>query len=133
MNRPRLVLEPGLYAVIHGAVFPSVDPLDGCLRADLAAAGEQSAVRPEAEVPEGMAAERGWRWLRVVGPLDFSAVGILAGIAAPLAREGVSIFVLSTYETDHLLLREADLDRAVEALQGEGYRIEGDLGLARRR
>lgn len=124
MERPEIVLEPGLYAVIRGgAPLPRAAAGDARLRADLAAAGERSAVLPEEEVPARATAEHGWRWLRVVGPFGFDAVGIIAPIAAALASARVPIFVLSTWETDHVLVKERDRERAVAALRGAGYEV----------
>lgn len=77
---------------------------------------ELSILCRNALVPEGVTAERGWRAFKVMGPLDFSLFGILARIAVPLAQAKVSIFALSTYDTDYVLVREADLDRAAEVL-----------------
>jgi hypothetical protein len=57
--------------------------------------------------------------------LDFSLVGVLASLALPLAQAGVSIFTLSTYDTDYLLVRQVDLDRATQALIQAGHRLEG--------
>jgi hypothetical protein len=74
-------------------------------------------------LPVGVMAETGWRALRVVGRLDFSLVGILASIASPLAQAGVSIFALSTYDTDYVLVKEFDLERAMEALGAAGFPI----------
>ncbi len=67
--------------------------------------------------------EDGWRGFRVEGPLPFSMVGVLAGLSGVLAENGISIFALSTYQTDYLLVKEADFDRAAAALAGAGYGI----------
>jgi hypothetical protein len=86
---------------------------------------ELSVVCPEVSVPDGITAERGWRAFRVAGVLDFALVGVLASLAVPLAGAGVGLFVISTYDTDYLLIREPDLDRAVEVLVAAGHCIEG--------
>lgn len=89
---------------------------------------ELSIVCAESAVPATVErAERGWRVLRVVGPLDFNAVGVMASLAAPLARAGISILALATFDTDFLLVREPDLGRAIAALQAAGHRV-GDRG-----
>ena len=80
---------------------------------------ELSIVGPEARLPEDAQAERGWRGFKVEGPLDFALTGILARLAAPLAEAGISIFAISTYDTDYLLVRAADLDAAIAVLQRE--------------
>jgi uncharacterized protein len=74
-------------------------------------------------IPEGVRAERGWRCLRVAGRLDFSLTGVLASIAGPLAAAGVSIFALSTYDTDYVLVAARSLDVAVEALRRAGHEV----------
>ncbi len=68
-------------------------------------------------------AEPGWRCLRVLGPLGFGMTGVLASLSGPLASSGVSIFVVSTYETDYLMVQERDLERAVDALTRAGHRV----------
>lgn len=84
---------------------------------------EVSVVCPEEFVPEGTEAERGWKVLRVEGPLAFSMTGVLACLTAPLAQAGISIFVLSTYDTDYLLVRDGDVASAIVALQGAGHTV----------
>ena len=84
---------------------------------------ELSVVCGQDVVPPGVTAERDWRCLCVAGPLDFSLVGILASLTAPLAEAGLSVFAVSTYDTDYLLVRAADLARAIETLEGAGHRV----------
>jgi uncharacterized protein len=84
---------------------------------------ELSLVLPEDRAPVGAKVEPGWRALQVEGPLDFSLTGILAGLAAPLARAQVSLFAISTYDTDILLVRADDLAKAVRILEENGYII----------
>ena len=84
---------------------------------------ELSIVCPEAIVPTGVRKESGWRALGFEGPLDFSLVGVLAAIAGPLAEAGVSVFAVSTYDTDYVLVCEEQLERALAALRGRGYEI----------
>ena len=85
---------------------------------------ELSIVCDERFVPfEFVAVERGFRMLMVEGPLDFSLTGVMASIAGPLAEAGVSMFAISTYDTDYVLVREERLAEAVEALRGAGWEI----------
>ena len=70
-----------------------------------------------------LAREDGWRALRIAGTLDFSLTGILSGIASILAEEKIGIFAVSTYDTDYILVKRENLDRAVEALRREGYEV----------
>jgi uncharacterized protein len=92
---------------------------------------ELSIVCPEEVVPEGVSGERGWRALKLEGPFELSTVGILASIAAPLAEAGVSIFAVSTFDTDYLLVRGEQLDFAVDTLREHGHRIS-DFSTGRR-
>ena len=85
---------------------------------------ELSLVCETSALPEGtIAREDGWRALRVTGVLDFSLVGILAKLSGLLAKEGLSIFAVSTYRTDYLLIRAEALERAKAALSNAGYAI----------
>ncbi|MBN1372589.1 MAG: ACT domain-containing protein, partial [Anaerolineaceae bacterium] len=77
-------------------------------------------------VPGGVRAEGGWRALKVLGPLDFSLTGILAGLASTLAAAGVSIFALSTFDTDYIMVKESSLGTAIEALREQGHTIHAD-------
>ena len=86
---------------------------------------ETSIVCDDRSVPEGVQAERGFRALRVEDTLSFSATGVLASIAQPLADAGVSIFVISTFDTDYVLVREASLDDAVRVLREAGHTVSG--------
>lgn len=88
---------------------------------------ETSVVCGAAVVPAGVRAEFGWRALRVAGPLDFALTGVLLALLRPLAAAGVSVFAVSTFDTDYVLVREAALDAALVALRGAGHRVaEGD-------
>jgi uncharacterized protein len=88
-------------------------------------ADELSVVCAEDAVPADIRAERGFLCLAVTGPLDFAATGILASLAAPLAEAGISIFVLSTFDTDLLLIRQALLPQAVAVLRAAGHHLSG--------
>jgi hypothetical protein len=95
----------------------------GGLSAVVHAPGEVTVVCAAARVPDGVRAERGWRALRVAGPLDFALTGVLATIAVPLADAGVSIFAVSTFDTDYVLVRADRLEAAVGALRAAGHRV----------
>jgi hypothetical protein len=86
---------------------------------------EVSVVCLESQVPEGVRLATGWRCLAVEGPLPFELTGALASLATPLARAGVSLFSISTFDTDYLLVREPDVRKAVDALQSHGHRVAG--------
>lgn len=87
-------------------------------------ADELSVVCPEESVPEDVGCERGWRVLKLEGPLDFSLVGVLAKITGALAEADVSVFVISTFDTDYVLVRENLLNTAVTILRDAGYEVQ---------
>jgi hypothetical protein len=80
-------------------------------------------VCPEEIVPEGTRCEKGFRCIKVGGPLDFSLTGILSSLTIPLAQAGISVLALSTFDTDYLLVKEAQVDRAIQKLSQAGYRF----------
>lgn len=78
----------------------------------------------EEAVPSDIQCDRGWRLLGVHGPLDLSMVGVLAGLATTLAGAEVSIFAISTFDTDYLLVRDKDVRRALDALREARYVVD---------
>lgn len=84
---------------------------------------ELSVVCQEISIPEDIGTERNWSCLKVEGPLDFGLTGILAGLSKILADCSISIFVISTYDTDYILVREKDLGSAFKALFDAGYTV----------
>ncbi|MFD1148789.1 ACT domain-containing protein [Saccharothrix hoggarensis] len=84
---------------------------------------ELSVVCPSERAPETAAVQPGWRLLTVRGPLEFTLTGIMAALSGELAAAGVSLFALSTYDTDHLLVKAGDLGRAVRALRASGHEV----------
>ena len=84
---------------------------------------EVSVVCEQRLVPAGTKAENGWRAFRVAGTLDFALTGILARISTTLAQAGVSIFAVSTFDTDYILVREAAFDAALGALVAAGLEV----------
>ena len=84
---------------------------------------ELSIVCSEVNIPKDVLCERGWMIFKVQGTLDFGLVGILAKITAALANAGLSIFAVSTYNTDYILVKEKDLEDAIIALRNDGHEI----------
>lgn len=97
----------------HGAGFSSITRT----------AQELSIVCAANAVPAGVVRESDWRAFQVEGPLSFNETGILAAIAAPLAAAEISIFAISTYDTDYVLVREADAGRATQVLTAAGHKV----------
>ena len=119
----RLRTLPDSYAVVRlhpGADLPAwVDkgPFRSVTRTD----NEVSVVCRDHDVPEGESVDRGWTVLEAMGPLDFSLSGIIASLIQPLADAQLPIFVISTFESDYVLIRSADLGRAADALEDAGH------------
>lgn len=86
-------------------------------------AEELSITTVQRVLPADVACVRDYRALRVRGPLPLDLIGILAAIADPLADAGLSIFAISTYDTDYVLVKAQDLDAALEVLERAGHQI----------
>ena len=87
---------------------------------------EKSLVCPTCSVPpDTTAREDHWRAFRVEGSMDFSLIGILAGISGILARQKISIFAVSTFDTDYVLTKEEHFAKALSVLRDAGYTIRG--------
>lgn len=91
-------------------------------------AEELSILCEEAMVPTEISAERGWRCMMLQGPFPFELTGILLAALAPLAEAGIGIFALSTFDTDYVLVKEAALEPALDALRRSGHRIAHSRG-----
>jgi hypothetical protein len=123
-----LAVEDGLLAICR---LPAGSPMpEWAGRAQrfltLSRTADELSITADAEVvPPDAHCARGYRALRVEGALAFDLVGVLASIAAPLAEAGISIFNISTYDTDYILVKTGDLARAVAALERAGHRVRG--------
>ena len=85
-------------------------------------ADEISLVCPTGDVPRtALAREDGWRAFRVKGSMDFSLVGVLARLSGALASRDIPIFAVSTFDTDYILVKDADFERALAALAEAGF------------
>ena len=123
----RLEIVDGLYAMVRlapDAPVPSwaTDAHDRFLsitRTDC----ELSIVCRESAVPPAIAAQRGWRCLRVAGNLPFDLVGVAAAITAPLAAAGIALLLIATYETDYLFVAQPGFASACDALEAAGHEV----------
>ena len=89
---------------------------------------EISVVCLTADVPHAtLAREDGWRALRVAEPMNFGLMGVLTGISTVLAQAGISIFAVSTFDTDYILIKGENLGLAQSALEAGGYTIENPV------
>ena len=84
---------------------------------------ELSLVCLQEKVPAKTRCEKDFRCFKVGGPLDFSLTGILSSLTIPLAQAGISILAISTFDTDYLLVKEVQVDRAVQKLSQAGHRF----------
>jgi uncharacterized protein len=121
-----LAVLPGTYAIARFApdatipfpysesFFYSVSKTDQ----ELSLVCEEKFLRPDVQ------AERGRRLIRVESALAFSLTGIVASLAGPLAEAAVSIFSVSTYDTDYLLVRDEDVEKAIAALERAGHKVQ---------
>src|SRR5687768_15806454 len=87
-------------------------------------ADELSIVCRQSLVPDSTRCEGGWRCLRVAGTMDFSMIGVIASFSRLLAEADIGIFVLSTFDTDYLLVKADNLNKAVAALRASGHAVE---------
>lgn len=78
---------------------------------------ELSIVCLDKNVPSEIKCEKGWRILKIEGPLDFSLIGILSKISTLLANEKISIFAVSTYDTDYILIKEESIENSIRILE----------------
>jgi hypothetical protein len=128
MPAPRVTLFPlpGQFAICRLAADAPLPAwaASGPLVSITRTGEELSVVCAEDLVPQGARVERGWRCLGVRGPLDFALTGVLAALAVPLEQSGISLFAISTYDTDYVLVRDADFARTVQVLRGAGHTIK---------
>ena len=85
---------------------------------------ELSVVCRQELVPPGTHAQAGWRCLRVAGAMPLTAAGVLASLTTPLAKAGVGVFAVSTFDTDYLLAKAEEFPKTVAALRGAGHVVE---------
>ncbi|MGD8787805.1 MAG: ACT domain-containing protein [Phycisphaerales bacterium] len=77
-------------------------------------------------IPANTEYDSDWRCFRIGGSFDFNQIGVISSLAAPLAEAGVSIFVVSTYDTDYVLVKEEKIEQAVNVLTDNGHLIAGE-------
>lgn len=106
------VPEPSLFSVGGVTVVSVISAPDGV-----------TVVCPTRVAPATDTREDGWRLLSVRGPLEFALTGVMAALAGELAAAGVSLFAVSTYDTDHVLVQGDDLERAIRALREAGHEV----------
>lgn len=126
VDQLHLEVRPEVYAVCK------LDPTEPWPALPASTPGLYSVSRSETEVsiictedlvPPNATVEPGWRALTITGELEFDLIGILAGVTSAIAAASISVFALSTFDTDHLFVRTEDLSATVTALRGAGYLV----------
>ncbi len=120
-----LTLLPHRYTVCRFAPEAPIptEMMRGDLFCIIRTPDELSIVCSESDAPTPEVVERGWRVLKLEGPFPFEMTGVLVSVLNPLAEAGVSIFALSTYDTDYVLIKEEKLDEAVAVLTRAGHQL----------
>lgn len=122
----KFILLPDEYSIYRfgPGQIPSFDPRSQAFYCVTSTMEEVSVVCASGALEGALKVEYGWRLLKIAGPLDFSLVGVLAEASRILAAAMVSIFAVSTFDTDYLLVKAGKLDDARAALEGGGHSVE---------
>jgi hypothetical protein len=115
----------GLYAIARLGAGDDVPPWAhrGAFASITRTPHELSIVCEEGSVPDEVTAERGWRCLGLAGPIAFETTGVAASFTRTLAERAISVFVVSTFDTDYILVRASVVDEAIEALREAGHTV----------
>ncbi len=120
----KLLLLENEYSILKMPEYAFLGGIEGELVSVTKARGELSLVCPAERAPSGhLERSDGWKALRIDGRLDFALTGVIAGISGALSEEKIPVFVISTFLTDYLLVREDDVFRAVDVLSRRGYSV----------
>lgn len=126
----RLIILPGLLGIAKLSPMEAI-PLwatEGGFFSVTRTPHELSIVTLEENLPATVNANKGWRMFQIQGPIELSEIGVLNSLTAPLAHAGISIFAISTFDTDYLLVKEESLKRATQTLQDAGHSIASSVG-----
>lgn len=122
--RLRISILPDLLAVSRLASDAAVPTwIRGMFTSVTRTPDELSIICDDDAVPDDVKSERGWRALRVEGPIPFEMTGVAAALIAPLAEARISVFLMATYDTDYLLLKSDVFERAVAILRDAGHDV----------
>ena len=120
-----LIVLPSTFAVVRLAPDSDIPKwLSGELVSITRTSAELSIVCPVSSVPRDIQVAITWKCLKVVGPLDFSLVGVLQALIDPLVARQISVFTISTWDTDYLLVDSRSLSDALAALCEAGHRLK---------
>ena len=114
---------PGSYAICRLGAHSAVPnwAVNGGFFSVTSTADELSIVCPAAQVPVEIAREEDWACLKLEGPFPFSETGVLASFVQPLSERAIPLFAVSTFDTDYLLVKQAWVEKAVEALKDASH------------
>jgi hypothetical protein len=120
-----LTILPDTFAVCRLDVNAAIPPwaTAGGFFSITRTAEELSIVCLQSSVPESTRCEQDWRCFKLAGPIPFMMVGVLASLVQPLAEAGISVFAVSTFDTDYLLVKSRDLASAIDALRQKGHTV----------
>jgi hypothetical protein len=116
---------PGVFGVVRldaGSVVP-LWASSGIFSAVVRSSEEVSLVCDQAQIPPDVLCDRDWVALKVEGPMALSLTGVLSSLISPLASRGIAVFVLSTFDTDYILVKQSQVLLAEEVLRGEGHQV----------
>ena len=119
----KLHLLPQTYAIAKTSQRPKLEEHGSALLAIIFDGKTYTWVGPQESLPAGATAERDYRALEVEGPLSFDMTGVIAAISDVLANAGVPIFVISTYDTDYILIGATAFNKAIKSLERAGHEI----------
>jgi uncharacterized protein len=126
MKKLNLILSPHLYAVCQ--FHPDKNIPYWALLGDFVSLTrtheELSIVCQQENVPDDIEAERGWRCVQVQGAFDFSVAGVHVSLAVPLAEADISSLAIATFATDYLLIKEENVEQALQVLKWAGHSID---------
>ncbi|MFI5283819.1 MAG: ACT domain-containing protein [Candidatus Dormibacterales bacterium] len=119
-------LSPQLSVCRMGGADPLPDwaAQEGALVCTVRTAEELSIVCESNLVPNGVKCEGPFRALQLAGPIPLAAVGVLSSLLSPIAKAGISVFVVSTFDTDYVLVPDSDQLKATETLAALGHLVE---------
>jgi hypothetical protein len=120
---PTFTLIDGHYAIVRLHADDAIPSwARGAFVSITRTSDELSIVCNEGDVPD-VVADRGWRCLKLAGPFPLDQTGVAAAFTRVLADAGIALFVISTYDTDYVLVRDAALEHAAAALRASGYTV----------
>jgi hypothetical protein len=126
MNAHRFSIVSGTFSIVRLQVGHDVPAwaLDASGFVSITRTSDElSIVCPESDAPSDVHCERGWAIRKVLGPLPFAQTGVLASFASPLAASGISLFAVSTFDTDYILIEATQLSAACQALTAAGHEL----------